>query len=311
MALVALGIELGYPSVLVFNVVYLSFAAVIFMAERVRPHEQEWRSSDQQTWQDLSHTVLTKGVVQVMIVFAGVIGLAEYISADGRAPWPVDWPIWAQAILGMLVAEFGLYWMHRISHEWYPMWRFHALHHSVRRLWFVNTGRFHFMDTVLSIAAAMPLLIVLGAPTDVFIWVSITTAFVGMLTHANIDMRCGPMNYIFNTPVLHRWHHSTDLREGNKNYGEVLIVYDLLFGTYVNPDRRPPVEIGIKEAMPSGFWHQLLAPFWWSRLQRAAKSGKAPELMSRPSFLPPLHTPPSVETEAGEDQPISAKPAAS
>ena len=282
-ALVAFGMDLGIPGVLAFNIVYLSFAAVIFVLERVRPHETAWHSPDSQIWQDLGHTVVTKGVVQVTVVFAGVIGLAELVSADGRAPWPVHWPMWAQAALGMVVAEFGLYWMHRISHEWYPMWRFHALHHSVRRLWFVNTGRFHFVDTLISVGAAMPILALAGAPSEVFIWVAVTTAFVGMLTHANIEMRCGPLNYIFNTPVLHRWHHSTDLREGNKNYGEVLIIYDLVFGTYINPDRRPPTEIGITEAMPSGFWQQLWAPFWWTRLQKAASDGLAPRLMSRPA----------------------------
>ena len=133
------------------------------------------------------------------------------------------------------------------------------------------------------VGAAMPILALAGAPSEVFIWVAVTTAFVGMLTHANIEMRCGPLNYIFNTPVLHRWHHSTDLREGNKNYGEVLIIYDLVFGTYINPDRRPPTEIGITEAMPAGFWQQLWAPFWWTRLQKAASDGLAPRLMSRPA----------------------------
>ena len=281
-ALVAIGMDLGYPAFVAFNVTYLAFATVIFGLERARPHERTWQAPDGQLLQDLGHTLLNKGAVQAMIVFAGVIGLAEVISADGRAPWPVHWPLWAQVALGLLIAEFGLYWMHRLSHEWYPLWRFHALHHSVLRLWFINTGRFHFIDTLLSVAVTLLLLIPAGAPADVFVWVSITTAFVGMLTHANVEMRPGPFSYVFNTPALHRWHHSTDLREGNRNYGEVLIVYDLLFGTYFNPDRRPPARIGISEAMPAGFWYQLVAPFRWSRLQKDAGHGVAPPLMTRP-----------------------------
>ena len=50
-------------------------------------------------------------------------------------------------------------------------------------------------------------------------------------------MRFGWLNFVFNTPGLHRWHHSMDLREGNKNYGENLVCWDLLFGTFANPER--------------------------------------------------------------------------
>ncbi|MEY4484376.1 MAG: hypothetical protein RL693_1828, partial [Verrucomicrobiota bacterium] len=58
----------------------------------------------------------------------------------------------------------------------------------------------------------------------------------------------------------------------NKNYGENLVLWDLLFGTfYDDATRRPPREIGIKEAMPHGFFGQLAAPFYWNRYQRQAK----------------------------------------
>ena len=84
-------------------------------------------------------------------------------------------------------------------------------------------------------------------------------------------MRFGVLSYIFNTPELHRWHHSMDLSEGNRNYGENLAVWDLLFGTYHNPrHRRPPTVIGIPERMPADFLGQLAAPFRFQRLQREA-----------------------------------------
>jgi len=51
-------------------------------------------------------------------------------------------------------------------------------------------------------------------------------------------MRFGVLNYLFNTPGLHRWHHSRDQREGNKNYGENLMIWDLIFRTYFDAARR-------------------------------------------------------------------------
>jgi sterol desaturase/sphingolipid hydroxylase (fatty acid hydroxylase superfamily) len=104
-------------------------------------------------------------------------------------------------------------------------------------------------------------LTVLGAPVEILTWQSALGAYIGMLTHANVAMRFGLLNLIFNTPELHRWHHSKDVREGNKNYGESLMLWDLLFGTWFRGDYRPPVGIGIKEAMPDSFLHQLGWPF--------------------------------------------------
>ena len=88
-------------------------------------------------------------------------------------------------ILGVVVAEFGLYWAHRIAHEWKPLWRFHAVHHSVIRLWIVNTGRFHFVDSLKSIVLGMVILLALGAPMEVLIWLSAVTAFVGTMMSAS------------------------------------------------------------------------------------------------------------------------------
>ena len=82
-----------------------------------------------------------------------------------------------------------------------------------------------------------------------------------MLTHCNVDMKFGPISWFFNTPELHRWHHSKDLREGDKNFGENIMLWDWVFRSYFNEDRRPPVDIGIKQAMPVAFRHQLMYPF--------------------------------------------------
>lgn len=255
------GIQTG-NGVLWFNVVYVVFALSIGILERIYPHETAWLENDRQTFANLAHTLLNKGLVQVIVVVSGTVGLAEFLNDGSRSGvWPDQWPMVLQVFLGLAVAEFGLYWAHRLSHEIPLLWRFHAVHHSVTRLWFVNTGRFHFVDTFFSILLSQPLLYLAGAPTIIFLWVSAVTAFIGMLTHCNIEMRFGMLSYVFNTPALHRWHHSKKLREGNTNYGENLMLWDLLFRTFFNPDRRPPVQIGIREDMPRGFLDQLAWPF--------------------------------------------------
>jgi len=252
---------LGLPLVAVAGGVYLLFALAIFFLERRLPFEPRWLEDDGHMPADLAHTLLNKGSVEILLMLAGVLGLAELIASDGSGPWPADWPLVLQVALGLVVAEAGLYVAHRLGHEIPLLWRVHAVHHSVTRLWFFNTGRFHVIDTVKSIALSQPLLYLAGAPLEVFQWVGLFTAYVGMLTHCNVDMRVGPLNYVFNSPQLHRWHHSMDAREGNRNYGENLMLYDLLFATFFLPDRRPPATIGIREPMPASFLGQLAQPF--------------------------------------------------
>ena len=257
---VGIGMATDAPA-LAFNATYLVLAATLALLERLMPYEDRWLKPDDQILPDLLHTVLTKGFVQVVVLMTAVIGFADLVAADGGAWWPRSWPMAIQVAAGLVVVEFGLYWAHRLSHEWPFLWRFHAVHHSVERLWFFNTGRFHLVDTVVSLAFGQTLLLLAGAPADVVIWTGAVTAFIGILTHCNVDMRTGWLDFVFNTPRLHRWHHSRDPREGNSNYGENLMLFDLLFGTFLRPERRPPVNIGIDGPMPSGFLGQLAQPF--------------------------------------------------
>ncbi|MFO1237751.1 MAG: sterol desaturase family protein [Alphaproteobacteria bacterium] len=243
------------------NVSYFSLAGAIFVLERLMPHERAWLANDGQIWADLGHTLLSKSAVQVLIVVPALAGLEGDQLASGAAWWPRHWPVAAQTVLGLLIAEFGFYWAHRLSHEVATLWRFHAVHHSVTRLWFFNTGRFHFIDTLVSVSFGLAIGLAVGVPQEIIIWVSAITAYIGLLTHCNIEMRTGPLNYLFNTPGLHRWHHSKLPEEGNTNYGENLVVFDLLFGTFLNPERRPPVDIGITEPMPATLRGQILHPF--------------------------------------------------
>lgn len=252
--------------ILSFNAVYLCLIMTLFFLERAMPHERKWQEKDGQLFADLAHTLMSKGVVQALVAFAGVFGLTKLITpltGPGYGIWPRELALWIQVLLGLVAAEFGLYWAHRLSHEFHPLWRFHAVHHSVTKLWVVNTGRFHFVNSLISILLGSGTLVALGAPLEVVLWVTAITAYIGVLTHCNVEMNfVFPVSYVFNTPELHRWHHSKVLREGNKNYGENLMIWDLLFRThFIDPKRRPPVRIGITQKMPPRFREQLIWPF--------------------------------------------------
>lgn len=259
----AVGFRLGVP-VLVFNLTYLALVVALLLLERWMPHEPAWTDSDGQLFADLSHTLLSNGTIQVLVVFGGAIGLSALVARSGQSDfglWPHHWPLAAQIVFGLAVSEFAGYWAHRVAHEWEPLWYFHAIHHSVEKLWCANSGRFHVVDALKSVVPGVAILLAAGAPMEVLAWLSAITAYIGILTHCNVEMRPGVLSFVFNTPELHRWHHSRDLCEGNKNYGENIMLWDRVFGTYFNERRRPPVDIGIPDAMPSRFRDQVAWPF--------------------------------------------------
>lgn len=254
------GTQTGYP-VLAYNVAYFGIALMLFFLERWLPYEPQWQKSDGQVFNDIGHTVLTKGFSQLLATSAALFGLSELGPETASGFWPNEWPMFFQAVLGLVIGELGLYWAHRSAHEWWPAWCWHAVHHSVTKLWFVNTGRFHLFDSLWKSAFALSLAMLAGAPKEIIMWVLVITPFIGFLTHCNVDMRCGWLNWVFNTPQLHRWHHSQDVKEGNSNYGENLMLWDIVFGTrYLPAHRRPPADIGCPDPVPRNFLGQVLFP---------------------------------------------------
>ena len=109
---------------------------------------------------------------------------------------------------------------------------------QVTRLWFWNTGRFHFIDTLISVSLGLGVALLVGLPERHLRLGERDHRLYRLLTHCNVEMRVRALNYLFNTPGLHRWHHSMVPEEGNRNYGENLMIFDLMFGTFFN--RRPP-----------------------------------------------------------------------
>jgi len=263
-AILACGFALGRET-LYFNLSYAWIVCWLLLGERYLGYRRRWRENDGQLGPDLAHTFLNKGLVQLFIVSLLATGLVDRSPGGALA----DWPLWGQVAFGLVASEFGLYWAHRIAHEWPWLWRFHAVHHSVERLWLVNTGRFHFVDSFASVFASLPFLFLSGIGMDAIIWVSAITAYIGILTHCNVDMRCGPLNLVFNTPELHRWHHSIDPAIGNSNYGENLMLWDQLFGTWYHRPGHHVETIGIDSHMPAGFLAQLALPFRRAAAERA------------------------------------------
>jgi sterol desaturase/sphingolipid hydroxylase (fatty acid hydroxylase superfamily) len=155
-------------------------------------------------------------------------------------------------------------------HETRFLWRFHAAHHSARRLYWLNAGRFHPLDLLGQQFLALTPLILLGCGTGVIALPTLFTAIHGLFQHCNVRIRLGPLNWFFSMAELHRWHHSKRVDEANTNYGANIIWWDIVFRSRFLPrDREPPTDTGIEglPGFPRSYWGQLLSPFRWKSIE--------------------------------------------
>lgn len=249
-------------------------ALAIVIAERLHPYHEDWLRSHGDVRTDVAHTVGVGLVTSLASPFAVAAGVAVAGWLSGLLDvglWPDRWPLVLQVFLALLVGELPGYWIHRWQHAWDGLWRFHAVHHSAPRLYWLNAGRFHPVDILSTYVPTYLLLVALGCNTEILAYFGVVTAVHGLFQHSNMQLRLGPLNWVFSMAELHRWHHSRTLAEANTNFGQTISVWDWVFGTrYLPSDRAPPRDIGIADlpAFPSGWWAQIAAPFRWRRVQR-------------------------------------------
>ena len=107
-------------------------------------------------------------------------------------------------------------------------------------------------------------MVLLGAGTDILALLTVHIVVHGLFQHCNVDYKVGPLNYVFSLGELHRWHHSKTIEESNTNYGNNVIFWDLVFGSWFHPkDRMPPADIGLVDQpdFPTDYVGRLLSPF--------------------------------------------------
>lgn len=238
-----------------------------WILERLLPWEVEWTRPKGDRLTDLCHGVITGGAVEwIRAPFFAFLGATavELSTSAGVEVWPRHWPLLGQLSLAFILIEFGAYWLHRLQHQIRWLWRLHSIHHSSRRLYWLNALRFHPGDSVLSLAFAFTLILLAG-PGQAVLTVVLVVGFAHMLLqHSNIDFRLGYLDWVIASPALHRWHHSRALGEQAKNLGGILIIWDVVFKTrYLPKDRPPPVLVGLEEPLdfPQSYWRQLASPF--------------------------------------------------
>jgi len=148
---------------------------------------------------------------------------------------PANALVWTALILA---TDFVWYWYHRLGHEVNIMWAAHIVHHHSEEFNLTAAARITTIQAVIRTGFWCLLPLVGFHPTMVITMLLVHGAY-SFFTHTQVIGRIKWLEYVFITPSLHGVHHASDEKYLDKNYGDMFVFWDKLFGTY-QAEEEPP-----------------------------------------------------------------------
>ena len=214
-------------------------------------------------------------------VFAASKALCAWLLPEMRDAW-ADWPWWQMVLLLLVADDLTQYWWHRLSHT-SVMWPLHRAHHSAAymsvRVVYRNNAFYYALMPGLWFSGA---LLYLGFGW-VFVGYSVVKLAVIIGAHSAVRWdqwlyRYRPLRPLawvlertISTPATHFAHHALTQDDGighyMGNYGNLLFLWDVLFGT-ARITRQYPPAYGLNDDRrhgPERWYHQMFFPLFRSR----------------------------------------------
>lgn len=225
--------------------------AVLLLFEWLTPLAPAWGMSARHFFRRDLPLILVNSLALAAVNY-GLVLLAIATSITSEGPMAGQ-PLLFQVVVGLLSFEALQYSLHRLMHRDNGatlrfLWRCHAIHHLPNQLYLVMHGVFHPVNALcIRILVQLVPVWVLGFDSLAVLVYGSIIALHGTVSHLNVDMRLGPLNYMFVGPELHRYHHSANSAEA-VNYGAAITWFDLAFGTFCYRPGDQPESLGLYEA---------------------------------------------------------------
>ncbi|MGA7778400.1 MAG: sterol desaturase family protein [Paraburkholderia sp.] len=171
--------------------------------------------------------------------------------------------------------EFCYYWYHRASHRIRFFWATHAVHHSPNQLTLSSAYRLGWTGKLTGAAIFFTPLVWLGVRPEIVLATLMINLLYQFWLHNTWMPKLGWLEYVLNTPSAHRVHHASNVEYLDANYGGVLIIFDRLFGTYVEERKDIPCRYGL--TTPTRSHNPFVVQFeHWVSLARDMAASKRP-----------------------------------
>lgn len=176
-------------------------------------------------------SLVTTTMVKIGI-FVVYIAIWKYLA-------PFHVPVTAWGILGAVVfIDFLYYWNHRFVHRARVGWAAHQAHHSSEYMNFATALRQKW-NPWFEFFFFLPLPFLGFSPVSLYVAFSINLIYQFFVHTEMVHKMWKPIELVFNTPSHHRVHHGSDPEYLDKNYAGILIIWDRMFGTFVEERQQP------------------------------------------------------------------------
>jgi alkylglycerol monooxygenase len=182
---------------------------------------------------------LSLGVMsQVVGLFTRLLAVGIYAAVYSVAairPLPADqWWVW---VLAIVAYDFCYYWNHRLGHESAVFWASHVVHHQSQEYNLSTALRQTSSGALLGWIFYLPMAVA-GIPPQVFVVAAVISLLYQYWIHTEQVGKLGWFDRWFSSPSNHRVHHAVNDRYIDRNYGGITMLWDRLFGTFVEEDER-------------------------------------------------------------------------
>lgn len=275
-------VDLSFPDVLAWAVPFFVLTVALEWVLVTRGHatgRYEWRDAVTSMTMGLGNLVsdLLFGFISLGIL----LWFWQFRIIDLGVSLPV-------IFLALVAQDFVYYWKHRSAHRIRWFWSAHVVHHSsehynlstaLRQPWNNHFTGFVLLSSPLILLGFHPFLIGFVGAINLLYQYWIHTEAIRKFPRW--------FEFIFNTPSHHRVHHSTHPRHLDRNYAGIFIIWDRMFGTFVEENDDELMIYGLVKNV--GTFNPIKVAFveWLSIFQDVLQPGLTVKQRFGYAFAPP------------------------
>ncbi|MBC7848378.1 MAG: sterol desaturase family protein [Chitinophagaceae bacterium] len=193
-------------------------------------------------------------------------------------------------IILFLLTDFVWYWYHRLAHEINVLWLAHVVHHQSEDFNYTVSARITVLQAIARTCfwCVLPFI---GFPAPMITSLLLVHGLYPFFIHTRTIGKLGFLEYILVTPSHHRVHHASNEKYLDRNYGDVLIIWDKLFGTFAKEDEKEVIKFGLTHPLQThSFLRQHLhfaVELWLAMKSKRGLLNKLRVLIAKPETLEP------------------------
>src|SRR6266540_5340871 len=230
---------------LTYGLTTLGLILILMFFEFMLPLSTDWKMTGKSFLRDLKYIIVDAPLIALT---KSAFGFFAIYYSENHKGFFSDSPMIISVIGFLVVYEFFQYWYHRLSHnskgKWGKfLWGVHLAHHLPDKVYVVMHAVFNPVNAIITAIIIQTPLVLLGISPEAALAATLIIDLQSVISHFNVDIKAGLLNYIFIGTETHRYHHSANMDE-SKNYGNTLAIWDLVFGTFLYKPGVAPEKLG-------------------------------------------------------------------